>query len=266
MSNFGSTDWLIEVAKGNIPGHSIVHKFGHNENVGTTLVPVSTGGIYRTPQVGGATALRIKAGNVNDDVAGTGAREVMLQGLNETGALYTVALATAGAAASINTAETAIRFFRAWVSASGTYATAIAGSHAGDIVIENAAGTEDWGTIEASAIFPKGQTEFGAYSVPIGFTAFVLRSAVFSDSSKITRVLFFRRTGILQVAPPYDAMRLVFDATLEGGHTDIHIRSALNNFEGPCDLGFMAAIDVGTASVHADLELLVVDNDFLPAP
>ena len=264
MSNFGSTDFLIEVAKGNIPGHSIVHKFGHNDNVSTTLAPVSLGGIYRTPQVGSATPLRIKAGNVNDTAAGTGAREVILQGLDKTGAEIFVPLATAGAVASANSAEDFIRFHRGWVSASGTYATAIAGSHAGDIVIENAAGTEDWGIIDASAIFPKAQTEIGAYSVAVGHTAFVLRASTFTDSSKITSTLFFKRNGILQVAPPYEAMRLVFDQTLEGDHSDIHIRSALNNFEGPCDLGVMAAIDVGTASVHVDIEILVVDNNFLP--
>jgi len=266
MSNFGSTDWLIEVAKGNIPGHSLIQKFGHNEAVGTTLAPIALGGIYRTPQVGGATALRIKAGNVNDDAAGTGAQEVTLQGLDETGTLITVPLATAGAVASAPTVDTFIRFFRAWVSGSGTYATQLVGSHAGDIVIENAAGTEDWGTIDAMSLFPRSQTEIGVYSIPIGFTGFVLRVAVFSDSSKITSALFFRRRQILQTVPPYEAMRLVFDSTLEGGDVTIDPRSALNHFDGPCDMGVMAAIDVGTASVHTDFEILVVDNNFLPVP
>lgn len=259
MSNFGSTDFLIEVAKGNIPGHSLVHKFGHNSAVGTSLVPVTIGGIYRTPQVGGATALRIKAGDANDTAAGSGAREITLQGLDETGALVTVALATAGASASANTAETFIRFFRAWVSASGTYATATVGSHAADIVIENAAGTEDWGTISVTG-FPSGQSEIGAYSVPLNFRAFILSVNVFADATKITQAFFFQRENILQTVAPYTAMRLVFDATLDTGLETIKPRSPINGFVGPMDIGILASVDVGTAEVHVDIEILLVAN------
>lgn len=254
-------DFLIEVAKGNIAGHSLVHKFGHNDAVGTTLVPISLGGIYRTPQVAGATALRIKAGDANDTAAGSGAREVTLEGLDETGALVIEPLITAGASASANTSATFIRLFRVWVSSSGTYASATAGSHAANIVVENAAGTEDWATIEAS-VFPASQSEIGAYSVPIGFKAYVLSAAAFSDSSKITSIFFFQRKNILETVPPYTAMRLVFDATVEGIPADVTPRSALDDFVGPCDIGIMGLVNTGSALVHVDIEILLVADGF----
>lgn len=259
MSYRPTTEFLIEVAKGNIAGHSLVHKFGHNEAVGTTLVPIALGGIFRTPQVGSATALRVKAGgHANDDVAGVGARGVVLEMLDETGALVTESIATAGASASSDTVATAIRLNRHWVHPSGTYATATQGSHAGDIIIENAAGTEDWATISVAG-FPKGQSEIGAYSVPLGFTAYVLSAEVFSDSSKVTTVVFFQRPGILKTAAPYDAMRMVFDATLEGIPTDIMPKSPLNKFEALTDIGIMGMVDsTPVASIHVDIEIMLV--------
>ncbi|GAG59516.1 unnamed protein product [marine sediment metagenome] len=259
MSYAPGSDFYAEVAKGNVPGHSLIHKFGHYDSVGTSFVPLCSGGIYRTPQVAGATALRIKAGDVADDAAGVGAREVTIQGLDETGALVTEAVATAGVSASANTSATFIRFFRAWVSASGTYASQTAGSHAADIVIENAAGSEDWGTIEF-APFPKAQTEIGAYSVAIGVTAYLLSATVFSDTSKTTTVIFFQRTNILQTAAPYDGMRIVFDATVEGGATENKPKAPQGPFAGPCDLGFMGAVGVGSAGVTIDFELLLVED------
>ena len=252
-------DFYMEVAKGNIAGHSLVHKFGHNDAVGTTYVPIAQGGIYRTPQPAAATTLRVKAGNTNDTAAGSGAREVTVQGLDETGAVVTEALATAGLSASAATSATFIRFFRAWVSDSGTYATQTAGSHAAAIVIENSAGTQDWGTITATG-FPVAQSEIGAYSVPAGFDAYLLSTIIFTDTAKTTNLIFFRRESILDAAAPYDGMRIVFDVTLEGGQTQYKPVSPQGPFTGPCDLGYMGKIDAGTASVHVDFDLLLVDQ------
>ena len=73
MSYLGNSDFLTEVAKGNVAGNSIIHKFGKNISTNTSFTPVSIGGIYQTPQAGSATTLRIKSGgNANDTAAGSG--------------------------------------------------------------------------------------------------------------------------------------------------------------------------------------------------
>ena len=131
-----SGEYLIEVAKGNISGASIIHKFGQSDAIGTSFVPVARGSIYHTVQVGSATTLRVKAGNTNDTAAGSGAQKVMLEGIDETGAIATEELTTAGTSASTASTTTFIRLYRMYVSESGTYATSAAGSHAADIVIE----------------------------------------------------------------------------------------------------------------------------------
>jgi hypothetical protein len=249
----------LQIANGeNRRVSSLIHKFGKNTAVGTTFVPVSLGGDYLTPQVGSATTLRIAAGNTNDTAAGTGAREVTLEGLDANGDFVTEALATAGITASSTTTATFIRLFRAYVSASGTYGTASAGSHAADIVIENGAGGTTWATIDATD-YPKSQTEIGLYSVPRNHSVFLTSAWGFTDTTKTTNLIFFQRTGILQTAAPYDAVRTVFEERLEGGEFTVEYASPVK-FVGPCDVGFLAKVDTTTAEVDVDFELILVPD------
>ena len=237
----------------------VMQKFGRYDSVGTTFVPVAIGGIYRTLQAAGATALRVKAGgNANDTAAGTGAREITLVGLDENFAAVTETLATAGASASLATTATFTRLYRAWVSKSGTYASATAGSHSGDIVIEDSGGTQDWGTISSTS-FPRGQTEIGAYTIPAGKTGYVPYATVSVDSTKSSDLLFFQRTGAGAAAVPYDAMRVVFELGGVSNDRTIKPRYPYGPFVGPCDLGFMAKVASGTAAVVVDFEVWLVD-------
>lgn len=258
MSRQFSREFLIEVAKGNVPKHSLIQKFGMNYGLGTSYEPVSVGGVYNTPQVAGATTLRVKAGNANDTAAGSGAREVTLEGLDETGALVTEAIATAGASASSATTTTFIRLFRVFVSSSGTYATAAAGSHSADIVIENGAGGTDWATIYSTG-FPHSQSEIGAYSVPLGKTAYLLDYRAFSDSSKSFEFLFFKRESILDTAAPYEAMRVQFEGVGITTTLDVELSGPIK-FDALTDIGFMAKTTSGTADIVGKFNMLLVDD------
>jgi len=249
----------LRISMGLVPDVSSVNKFGNNDAVGTSFVPVAQGGIYRTPQVSGATALRIKAGgNAGDDAAGAGAREITLIGLDETGAEVSETLATAGASASLPTATTFIRLYRALVSASGTYATQSAGSHVADIVIEDAAGSEDWATISLNS-FPAGQTEVGAYTVPLGYSAHLSKIAIDVEANKLVTAKFFQRQNILDTEAPYSAMRLVQNYTGLAG-------SIVEEFDVPIafpaltDIGFLAKVDSQTAAVAVAFDFKLVKD------
>ena len=257
-----SADFYTECTKGNIPYHTIVHKFGENDSVGTSYVPVARGGLYNTPQSTSATTLRIKAGgNANDTAAGTGAREITLIGIDETGAEVTETLATAGASASSATTTTFMRLYRAYVSASGTYATAAAGSHSANITIENGLGGTDWAIIDDTD-FPKSQSEIGAYTIPVGYTGYFLSAFGFVDATKTTKLLFFKREGIMETAAPYQAMRAVFEERLEGGEFTVEPKAPIYLGTG-CDIGFMAKVDTTTAEVELDFEILLVKNEYI---
>ena len=247
----------LQYAKGQVDGHTLVNKFGHNSAVGTTFVPVANGGVYQTPTPSNAVQLRIKAGgNANDTAAGTGARAVTLIGLDQNANEVTETLATAGASASSYTTTTFMRLYRAYVSDSGTYANATAGSHAGDIVIED--GTNDWLTID-STDFPRGQSEVACYSVPTGFSAYVSEIDVEVETTKNVDVIFFVRDNILDETAGYPAMRSQqrFSGLTESisKEFDYPIR-----YTGPCDIGFMAKVSTGTARVNAQFDFVLVDD------
>jgi len=249
----------LEIKAGAINGLTHIHKFGSNEAVGTSYVPVANGGFYRTPQPAAATKLRIKAGDIVDTAAGAGAREVTLIGLDETGAEVTETLATAGTSASALTTATFIRLYRAWVSASGTYASTAAGSHDSAIVIEKGAGSEDWATISVTG-FPHSQSEIAIYSVPLGYTAYINNITVTVDSTKTADILAFEREGILDAAAPYSAMRVWLQLKAVSGEEVVNPVVPFGPFPALTDVGFMAKVPSSTGEVDIDFEILLVKD------
>jgi len=256
----GSADYLIKVAAGDVTGSSIVHKFGKNTGIGTTYEPIAINGVYQTPQIASKETIRVKAGgNVADTAAGAGAREITIEGIGSEGQILTETLDTAGASASSASGEAFIRVYRAYVSKSGTYATASAGSHVGDITLEGASSGNTYAVIKLNN-FPKGQSEIGAYTIPSGYTGYLLSASGSTDSSKVTEILFFQRTSILQTAAPYDAMRVVFEERVEGAEFSAPLKAPIA-FTGPCDIGFMARVTTGSGvEVEVDFELLLVQD------
>ena len=255
-----STEPWLDTARGLTTGLTTIKKFGRNAAVGTSPIPVCIGGVYQTPQAGSATALRIKAGgNANDTAAGTGARSITLEGLDENFLDVSETVATAGASASAATTATFTRLFRAYVATSGTYASTSAGSHAADVVIENAAGGTDWATIALNS-FAHSQSEIGAYSVPTGKTGYVFLNDITIDSGKTAEVIFFHRGGADDTAAPYQAMRAKSVLTgLSGGTTDISGRTVpFGPFVGPCDIGFLAKVSATTGSVAVEFEIYLI--------
>jgi len=237
---------------------SIVHKFGRAV-VGTTFGVVAFGGTYPMPQPAAATTLRIKAGgHANDTAAGTGAQEITLVGLDETGAEVTETLATAGALASGATTATFIRLYRAYVSVSGGYATAAQGSHYDDIVIENGAGTADWLTIDATD-YARGQSEVACYTVPSGKkTAYISSIKIKSDSSKVTTAMLMQREGVTDAAAPYSAMREVIQLGGLAGELTLQPETPLGPFPAGTDLIWLAKEAATTGEIDIDFEILLV--------
>lgn len=257
-----SWTWL-DIARSLNSAITSIKKFGRNPLVGTTFVPISIGGVYNTPQSGSATTLRIKSGgDANDTAAGTGAREITLIGTDENFAEVTETVATAGASASSATTTTFTRLYRLFVSESGTYATSSSGSHSDDIVIENGAGGTDWATIDATD-FPKGQSEIGAYTVPAGKTAYVKLRDLSIDSGKTIDMVFFSRLNADETSAPYTAMRaqsVVSGVTGGSIETFGSVEVPFGPYAGPCDIGFMAKVATGTASVSVEFEIFLVDE------
>lgn len=242
-------------------GSRIIHKFGHNPSVGTSWVPISQLGVYRTPQVSGATTLRIKAGgNANDTAGGSGAQSVILRGLDANGIEIHEELATNGTLASASTSKSFLRLFRVYVSSSGTYASfATPNSHVGNITIENTAGTQDWAMIENVDI-AHGQSEIGAYTIPAGYRGFIHSIDIQSESAKEVDAILFTREGILQTAAPYEAMRTLREFHGITGVFSKRFEFPLGPIPALSDVGFLSQITTGVGEVSVQFELCLVRN------
>jgi hypothetical protein len=245
----------LDIARGLASGCRSFNKFGRNTSVGSSFVPVSRSGFYRTPQANAHVHLRIKAGgNANDTANGSGAREIVLIGIDEFGDYTTQALATAGASASAQTSKSFIRLFDVYVSKSGTYSTQTARSHAGTITIENAAGGEDWAVI-VDGTLGRGKTEIAVYTTPRDRSAAVRNITISSDSDKKANIVLYKRENILEVAAPYSSMLMVTEYPQSSGLIDVIFDPPLY-FPPLCDFGFLANVSASTIDVAVNMDII----------
>ena len=250
-----SEDYLIRVAKGDVPGESLVHKFGRNDavpNGSWTFVTI----LGQTAHVlSAATTVRTKIGNVADDKdAGAGAREITVQGIVATTfAEETDTLLPDGATASEPSAKSFWRVHRAWVSSCGTYG----GANTGDVVIENGAGGTDILTIAAG----EGQSQDAVFTVPADTTGYLLSVHATVDSNKTTNIRCFTRDDIDNTTAPVPSKRLkLFWDGVESPGFVYDPSSPEFAISEKSDIWFEAYGDGAVSQVSIDFELLLVDD------
>ncbi len=254
MSRQFTRDFLIEVAQGNVPNHAIVNKFGASL-VGTTLQPITNSGTYQTPTT--AQALELVSDDANDNVAGTGAREVTVEGLDGNWNEVTQTVVPNGTTA-VALGTNLTRLYRWYVSQSGTYATDVAASHAGNLTIQASGGGTVWSSIPITPT-ALGQSLIGVYSVPTGKTAYLLSKNIFTDSGKTADVFFFYRGSADDVTAPYTGtFRLIQREIGVAGGIVLTSIPPKGPFVGPCDIGFMGVTAVATDDISVEFSLLVV--------
>jgi hypothetical protein len=247
-----------EIAKGNIPGHAIIHKFGHG-TVGTSMVPICNSLTYTTPTA--AIALEVVSADADDTSAGAGARTVIIEGLALDGSIVTQTVALNGlTAVAIPTPRW--RLTRWYVATSGVYATSSTGSHQGILTIRVASAGATWSTIDVTP-YPHGQSEIGCYTVPLGYRAYILSMDVTVDSTKAVDIMVVRREGADTVAAPFSPSRLVAQAVGVSGWMDISDSlSPHNGFAEFADIFFMGKVASSTASVAVHFELMLIKDGY----
>ena len=194
------SDHSLDISRGFAGGQSGVSKFGSNPNVSSSSTEdIIFQGTINWLQA--ATTVRVKAGNTNDTAAGSGAQQVIVEGLDENWEEQTETLVTNGTSAGTAGSITFIRLNRAYVGNVGTYS----GANAGNVTIENSSGGTDLLTIEAGV----GQTQSSVYTVPAGKTAYLTRMRVSSTSAKASDISMWQRRSADDVSTPFTGKRLV---------------------------------------------------------
>ena len=179
-------NWSINLSAGNIEGQSFIEKFGRNDTMSGNIETIWDGSNLYT-YLTSASSVYITSSSGNDAVAGTGARTIEVQGLDEN---YDVATETINDDDGAST-TTFIRVFRARVVTTGS-----GGQADGIISIRSASGgggtllaqIQRVGTGSGASL---GQTFMALYTVPAGKTAYLTQWIVGAGGQNADTTAFF---------------------------------------------------------------------------
>jgi len=159
-------DFYTAVAKGDIPGHSMVHKFGRNTLIDTATDPEDVwdgGGIWVAPTA--ARTHDIASGNGADAAAGLGAQTIRVEGLDSAGVLQGEDI-TMNGVTNVPTASTYTMIHRMYVLTVGATGTNVG-------VITATAQTDATVTAQIS-IGGFNQTLMAIYRIPSDKTGYLM--------------------------------------------------------------------------------------------
>jgi len=180
------TDALFEIAKGNVPGHSVYEWQGVDEIVGTTEYVIWGEDVFVWPT--SALTMNVSSGSANDDSGNTGAWNVTIYGLdiNYDPINETVVM---NGQAGVPTMLKYFRINRLDVEYAGTTGSNVGRIYIGTGVI--AAGKPAVIYNEIRATF--GRSSTATYTVPNGRTGYVFLFSTGTDSSKIIELSWRER-------------------------------------------------------------------------
>lgn len=163
MTLIGNKDFYLEVAKGNVANHISVNVFGRNPDIdlAATEDVWPYGGDWTAPTT--ARVHNIASSDANDTAAGTGARTVLVTGLNGSYAITSEPV-TLNGVASVATVNSYIFISEIKVTSAGSGLV-----NAG--VITATAQTD--ATVSCSITAGKNKSSMGIYQVPAGYTAYL---------------------------------------------------------------------------------------------
>jgi hypothetical protein len=163
-------DFILEVQKSNVPGHSLVTMVGHNDAVGATLEDVRTaGGIYTF--LDAAIAMTLSSDNANDTALGTGARTVAIYGLDNSYNLISETQALAWQTPVVLTnSYLRVHEIRVLTAGSDNQAYNVGNLYVGSGVVT--AGVP--AVIHQSADVGENRGRAARYTIPLGYTGYML--------------------------------------------------------------------------------------------
>lgn len=241
----------LQVSRGQIMGHRAVTVFGYNPDIDTSEETIWPVGIVLVHPAA-AIVMKVSSDNVNDTAAGTGARTIVIEGLdgnyNEISETVTLNGQTA-----VDTVKSFLRTNNIYVATAGSGATS-----AGTIYVGT--GTVTAGvpaTIYDTMYVGYNKRTTGHYTVPAGYTAYMtagsLAVGATNGNNQITGRLLTTGTNGISLTSAVVALNngvanYTFDPALAiPEKTDLEARavgSSTNN------------------SVASSFQLILVQNDY----
>lgn len=234
--NIGS----VQAAKGSY-GPSL-YKFGFNSAITTDEETVwDGGGIYSYPSSAGIAT--IVSSSTADDISGTGAQKITIEGLDANYRVQIVEVEMDGAT-NVVTTESFIRLYRAFVSQAGSGKV-----NAGNITISIG------GAVRAQISADQGQTLMAVYTIPSGFTGYITQWSFSSGSSAVNkfldgRLVIQKFAGIIQTKARSTIQNTAFVQ-------DLQVATVANEKD---DIEIRAVTSSGTDAVSGTFSILLKRN------
>lgn len=159
----------LQVARGQITGHSTVNIYGFQVSVTTTNIPIwEVAGAYTYP-ASAATMKLVSTVNTGQDLSGT---TILIQGLDSEYNQISETLALTGTTA-VDTVKSYLRINNMSV---------VSGVPTGTITLKNAAGSATYAQINPSI----GRSQMSIYTVPAGYTFYLSRIDAYTSANGST--------------------------------------------------------------------------------
>lgn len=254
ISRVGTTEpFGLQVSRGQITMHERICPFGLNSDVSTSLETVwQEGGVYAFPA--SATVMTVSSSSANDDgnPAGTGARTVVIEGLDANYSSISETITMNGTTA-VNTTKSYLRVNKMYVATGGTTAGAV-----GNIYIGTGTVTDGKPAVVYNMMgIGTNISESLVYTVPAGYTAYLLNFAVSSSNSTANASSSFR----VNICPNGGVFQIVNLVRVAGNGS--YSCEAIYPFPVPekADINVLAAASAGNSAVSAQLQAVIIKNN-----
>lgn len=257
MTFIPTDDFLLKVARGKVEGMTLVNKFGRGV-VGTTETDVwdgDTNYVYSTA----AVTLYLSSSNAGDTSA-----PIVLEGVDTNGDYQTETRTLDGtnSQTQVASSNSYARLFRAYYAPTGGSWAGTA-DLAGDIYVSSTNGDTTAGVpntaadIKAKIIAGENQTLMSLYTIPNGFTGFLLDFHFITESTKVLT----SRIRMREFGSSFNTKEL-FIGTEPNIQNDIQLPTQI---PGKSDIKVTASVAAATGEVAATFDILMVDDDLVSA-
>ena len=245
-------DFLIEVSKGNVPGHSLVAIAGIDENVGTTEYVIWTeDGEFLFPA--SALLMNVSSGSVVDNPGGIGMFNVTVIGLDANYVVISETITLDGQ----TPVPTTLAYFRVNRLRGGA-----AGSsefNVGNIYIGTGSPTDGVPVVTYNVIdAEQGDSTAATYTVPDGRSALLVQLVFGTDSSKI--IEYSLRSRCLDCGD--NAWAVDYHSHFKEEHQD-YVLPLPFPYPEHTDIKFQARNSVGSAFAETQVFLLEITDAVL---
>lgn len=236
-------DFMLEVARGNVPGLSHINKFGHNNSLSNVNFEDVWDGSNIYTWATAAQKVNVVSSSANDTSAGTGARTIELSdGLDGSYNLIAPETITMNGTTNVLSANDYFRLPRKKVLTAGS-----GGENDGDIT----ATQQTSGTLMAQISAGENQTLMAIYTVPAGITAYMPFYWLTLQRGATTefKLRVRKQGGVFNVN-----RKVIVDTSIVFNFSPYLVIGE------KCDIRIEAKANTGAHETSAGFDLILVDN------